>query len=1350
MAIVCPTKEVQETEEWKALVKEYGAEKATRFWQANNEIVPSIKKDNKNFVAHNGSTQEQALNKLASTQSEMAEEKADFVVPESGHELSNVYSGVEVTKDRIVPRYKTKSGQIIKGRVTDAQTKLFMKNKSLEEALAINNLPENIIKRDRGTDLHAVVEEIIQSRKQKRDAVKPDFLNDALFQELVKGVEQLEKNIQEVQNSIDPDLKYELLTENIVWDKKADKAGSIDLLAVFSDGSASIYDFKFINFEISKGEVVNFEDKLDIKEESWDAQIGEYKRMLKDVYGINLVRQSRILPVNVQYAWGKKGDKFEMTDKVKKLEMIGKDYVQPIPVADELTEDRRLNTLLGELLHLKKSLKVSIKSATNVDAVRAKIRRVQDSIRSLQLKKDYNYLVNEISAINKEINANIHINNSEDPNFLTDSELREFKQYLKVYEDFLKKATESIKDQIKKDPETYKEEFKSRLSEAMAGAKFATGILEEKLLERASDEAYFRGINNLTDLQRETSTMGNYTKYLSDWNHPIFRTFKKMNDEVIDNTRRDFNAVEEKLTELTDNLKEWGKSQGLSGMDIFNDLINPKTGNLVAEFTEDFWNQRRKAQSSKDIKWFKEHFEITEEDKKTYTEKLTKQKQYYEKFFNYKGKEWRDRALKNWVKKNNPTTSLDAWLNPYANISLKDKNKWQSSEYKKIQGTPALKEYYDYYIKMNEEFLDFFPKSASIKKNFVANISKDMIDMISEDKSVLKGIPQTMLQSLELREDDTKFGMVNPLTGEVEYRIPILYAQPLRDHKGAIDLNLKSRDLSRSLALFAKMAYNYKHASKIEDNTLTLKQVLGAQKQILTSKTGKPLLDPITKEVKTGEGSENTLKAFETFVNYYLYGQTTQSKDMVVKLPFGDPDKTYSGTKIVQALGNLYSLKTLGFNPVSAGAAYVGATANMHMVAHKGQFYDKPQLRKAHQLNIKGDEKAGIFFKYLEIEQEDLSYRKANELSASKISKKLTVDFAYSWLQKGDAAVDFNITIAMMQNYGTDPETGKVKRLAKLPEGTKSLWERAEVKNDKPTIEGFTESQYNDFRRKVRYIASTIKGQYSSEDLFMANTHILGQRLMHFRNWMPRMYKERMGKARYNDNIEEVELGRFKVFFGEMVSGGVLPGIKNALSMLGEISTWGAYKHKLSEGATSRYFDQFLAENPELSKKIEDGEMTRDELFEMYKETRIAQFRAMASELRMYLLITASLGIAGSDWDDDGEALYKEIPGGEQFLKIVNRASMELGFFFSPSDAKQILRSPIPLMGMLMDLENLVVNSLDEARDVLAGEDYKGVFDWEKDSYDRSPKFKYTTKFIPFWNPMLKFFDYFDKIAKED
>ena len=138
--------------------------------------------------------------------------------------------------------------------------------------------------------------------------------------------------------------------------------------------------------------------------------------------------------------------------------------------------------------------------------------------------------------------------------------------------------------------------------------------------------------------------------------------------------------------------------------------------------------------------------------------------------------------------------------------------------------------------------------------------------------------------------------------------------------------------------------------------------------------------------------------------------------------------------------------------------------------------------------------------------------------------------------------------------------------------------------------------------------------------------------------------------------------------------------------------------------------------------------------------------RAFAFEIRMYLIAVGALAVMGVDWDDDGEKLYEEIPMGKQFLKFANKSSMELGFLFMPTEAAQLARSPIPVLGLLLDTQKLLENSLDEARDVIAGEDYKGFVPgfWEKDPNDRTPKFKYTSKFVPFWKPTADLFEFFE------
>ena len=75
--------------------------------------------------------------------------------------------------------------------------------------------------------------------------------------------------------------KAKILTEVQIYDPKKDKAGTIDMVVVYSDGSVSIYDWKnFINpyrDYISKpgAKAQLIKSFTDSKIDGWNTQIGE-------------------------------------------------------------------------------------------------------------------------------------------------------------------------------------------------------------------------------------------------------------------------------------------------------------------------------------------------------------------------------------------------------------------------------------------------------------------------------------------------------------------------------------------------------------------------------------------------------------------------------------------------------------------------------------------------------------------------------------------------------------------------------------------------------------------------------------------------------------------------------------------------------------------------------------------------------------------------------------------------------------------------------------------------------------------------------------------------------------------
>ena len=120
------------------------------------------------------------------------------------------------------------------------------------------------------------------------------------YKTLYNGVKDIADQIKAAQKKIDPKGTVQVLTENTVFDPINDIAGSMDVFVVYSDGSVALYDWKFMTLTKDKnGKIISGPafNKID----SYDIQISEYKRILKDVYGVTKFRESRIIPIDLQY-----------------------------------------------------------------------------------------------------------------------------------------------------------------------------------------------------------------------------------------------------------------------------------------------------------------------------------------------------------------------------------------------------------------------------------------------------------------------------------------------------------------------------------------------------------------------------------------------------------------------------------------------------------------------------------------------------------------------------------------------------------------------------------------------------------------------------------------------------------------------------------------------------------------------------------------------------------------------------------------------------------------------------------------------------------------------------------------
>ena len=147
------------------------------------------------------------------------------------------------------------------------------------------------------------------------------------------------------------------------------------------------------------------------------------------------------------------------------------------------------------------------------------------------------------------------------------------------------------------------------------------------------------------------------------------------------------------------------------------------------------------------------------------------------------------------------------------------------------------------------------------------------------------------------------------------------------------------------------------------------------------------------------------------------------------------------------------SATALGLKPILAAGNTLGIKSNYYMTGWEGRYYTKKDIRATHRMLLSTDPavraKYAAAIAYLEPYTHDLTFRKANNLSVSKLVKGFTFENVFIMHRKGDELIDRNITVSMMHRFGIE-EDGKVTRIDRIKgEDKRSLMERAVIKDDR-------------------------------------------------------------------------------------------------------------------------------------------------------------------------------------------------------------------------------------------------------------------------------------------------------------
>lgn len=1146
----------------------------------------------------------------------------------------------------------------IANRVSDRVEKANQKRGFIERTV-LEKISDKI-RGEYGTIGHKDVQSIINREVAKRNGTIIPSKNANLTE---SQYNTLEKFFNKFLDSFEEGTIF--LTEQTVYDAKEDEAGTIDLVTISPKGVVSDYDWKFQEFKGKEGQKSIPHYKI----ANWNIQLGRYGEILRKEYGIKELGKQRVIPIETKYENNKLVSVTVGSTKIENFSETN-NHLKPVPIYAELTGDEKLDTLIENLLKKKEDLSnkkapTGLTDAEQIAFYQDKIIRlneIDNTIRSLQLTNDIQEYVKFGIREIKDID-DIGITN------LSESELNDANTNMKYY-------SQRVLGLIKHIAVAQTKEVQDNVDKLVSRAQSRLIDIGNELIRRTRDNYG----DEVTDIQKSAGWWQRQMRTLSQQQHPILRAFYNLIKETKVKTREEVDKVQSTIFSSIRKLTEYYETKGIGRDKIFDELLT-KDGDIVAKYSSEFTAERNKQrellkngsaeEKLKAKQWFTNN---TIFDSEKYNEVLEAVKKRYKiQFRNY------DNPADAYTK---AVIQFEDRFDPKKNGYLNNKNYYikpseghYSDEYKHIQETPQLKEFYDLFTDETTKYQQIL--GLPINNRFVWNIKKDFIDSLAENGF-------NLFNSLDFLFDiegntGIRKGNVDS-QGEPIHEIPKMYVNPILkevDGKLVRNTEAKSRDLGRVLLLASHMTYNYKHMSEIEDATKALEIVLKMSEEKLIDNNGNEVENPLTNRVQKIIGSANTLEQFHDYMNYYLYGIRMKTKDYIIDI-FG---KKVSGMALYNLINKTFVGKVLAFSPTSIIANAVSNTWNARMVGAGGRWFTNEDYSKAMTALATRDEKAYAIANYFDLIDREDFWKKATDLSISSLVKNVTYEKLFLGQKIGDSVVRNSVLLSMLKSFKLEGD--KTVRIQK-GDDAKNLSDLIEIKDGKLDFSKIPDKVLEGFRNKVLEITDNILGNNSRDDIRISHLTLLGRALTVFRSWIPRTVDSRFGELRYNQNLDEYEIGRYRSLWGQIVNKQFFPLLADTIAGFGFFGYGGKFGNTTIEHAKQLFRDN-IAKNPGL---IKDGEYSIRE--QEFVDAHLANLRSNMLELQIIgTMMVLLLAVAPSPDDDEDDSI---IAARRALVRQMQRNLSEIEFYYSPTQFAKIIKSPIPITSALNDLGSLIWN----------------------------------------------------------
>jgi len=957
----------------------------------------------------------------------------------------------------------------VKKRVTD-RVKAWYASRFRGKTFTKEEKEFNELKRKYGVAGHSDFEEI-HGRYYNNDGTKrssPLPKPSKFSLENQDMYDKLEKYYVDLINSFPKDTL--VFSEKIIYDPKNKEAGTIDFLAIEPSGKAHILDWKFM--QIAGDDVAWF------KQGAYNIQLGTYKNILREHYGVKEFGMIRAIPIAFKFNFVKDAEAELSGIAIGSADATKIEDVRLIPISEESesTGDEALDGVIKSLNALLKQIgKEEVTDESSREFKIERLNTLKHAIRLLQGKGDLAPLIDVIEVMRK--NGELILNDynaiyKDRPATSSDSNNPDLSDFSENMNNFIKLSIVfgSISDDI------------GHLIYTPEMAKQATTEEQKKdvkdrqdILRRLQDEATMirksqKEISNVSLKfadkhigERNLTTGLTKPEVVIKGLASMFRGISELPSAALDilfkltrfaqgrASQESLSEVEELMSIREKLMKKGGDIrntvQKLYQKDSKGGIVNK----IIYKYSREFHDTvDKKAAEGGDKEWLLDNINV--DAYKEAADKIMNNQIAKINRNSYKGtpeeeQEQRDKYILQ-AKRQWDISRSD--FNGFNNYELKRHPlpKWYSEQYKEIQKDPDLVDLYNFLTKINTKSKNIGYISNTVASTFLPFIRKSMAEELAWNNSL--SVMKNFGNSLKIKTEDVGYGSVNEITGELENSIPKYYTHDFTFKDGVNDYSDVSQDLFKNMILYIQQVNKYKYMSEVEGQLKLVKTIEDFKDHLNTTKTGKV----VRKEDGDPDvlaGNEVNAKMYDQFLRTLLYEQKYVIDDSDVPLHLDkvlnfvkkginsvvgkeiwkDTDSTNATSlvKTIDSANRAFQLKTLGFEFISGAVNMFGG--NIQVATQAGNYFKAREFIKNETKllaqNFESEADKEMFVQLVNTfmpMKEDPATEEFKKAGMSKLTNLNIGDLLMVFMRKPEQLIEKSVFVTLLQNMMV--ENGKI------------------------------------------------------------------------------------------------------------------------------------------------------------------------------------------------------------------------------------------------------------------------------------------------------------------------------------